>query len=239
MPNSVAVRMIRSTISPRLAINRECGKQQPQLWQRDWGTTINQEDLLGTLLVFWFVVGEPMCRLSVEVSARDQDAYLHLWNVIGHQLGVCHDLLVFDVGEANALVDLIRGRQFKASPEGQDMTRALLVLLDQLTPFHRFDDTIPPLIRHLIGDKTADLLLVPRSDLGGEVRRIARISNWFYVHVFGRPDKGDSARYEFVLDIARPFGRNLLRGMFELERGGERAPFALPDRLARSWELSA
>ncbi|WP_139830271.1 oxygenase MpaB family protein [Mycobacterium triplex] len=229
------IRLMHAAV--RLLI-KERGKQQPKLWHRDWGTPINQEDLLATLLVFWFVVGEPMRRLGVEVPCEDQDAYLHLWNVIGHQLGVCDELLVFDVAQANALVDLIRSRHFKASPEGHDMTRALLVLLDQLTPFHRFDDTIPPLIRHLIGDKTADLLLVPRSDLGGEVRRIERISNWFYVHVFGRPDKGDSARYEFVLDVVRPFGRDLLRGMFELERGGERAPFALPDRLARNWELS-
>jgi hypothetical protein len=229
------VRLMHAAV--RLLI-KERGKQQPNLWHRDLGTPINQEDLAGTLLVFWYVVGEPMHRLGVQVSAEDKDAYLHLWNVIGHQLGVCDELLVFDVTRANALVDLIRSRQFKASPEGQDMTRALLVLLDQLTPFHRFDETIPPLIRHLIGDKTADLLLVPQSDRGGDVRRLARITNWFYVRVFGHPGKRDSKRYEFVSDIVRPFGRDLLRGMFELERGGERAPFALPDHLARSWELS-
>ncbi|MBV8787679.1 MAG: DUF2236 domain-containing protein [Mycobacterium sp.] len=229
------IRLMHAAV--RLLIE-ERRKQQPHMWHRDWGTPINQEDLAATLLVFWFVVGEPMEHLGVSVPAADKDAYLHLWNVIGHQLGVCDELLVFDVSEANALIDLIRRRQFKASPEGQHMTRALLVLLDQLTPLRQFDETIPPLIRHLIGDNTADLLLVPQSDLGGEVRRVQRITNWVYVRVFGRPGRQDSGRYEVVSGIARPFTRELLRGMFDLERGGTRASFALPTHLARKWELT-
>jgi hypothetical protein len=216
---------------------KERRKQHPSMWHHDWGTPINQEDLAATLLVFWYVVGEPMSRLGVQVPDVDKDAYLHLWNVIGHQLGVCDELLMPDVTKANALVDLIRRRQFKASPEGQHMTRALLVLLDQLTPAHRFDDTIPPLIRHLIGDNTADLVLVPRSDRVGDIKRLERVTNWFYVRVFG-PGEGDSGRYKFVSAIVRPFGRELLQEMFKLERGGERASFALPDHLATSWELS-
>jgi hypothetical protein len=39
--------------------------------------------------------------------------------------------------------------------------------------------------------------------------------------------------------MAHSFGRHLVRGLFELERGGERAPFNIPDHLARGWELSA
>ncbi|MGB8387041.1 oxygenase MpaB family protein [Mycobacterium sp.] len=229
------IRLMHAAV--RLLI-RERHKQQPNLWHHDWGTPINQEDLAATMLVFWYVVGEPMDRLGVPVPAEDKDAYLHLWNVIGHQLGVCDELLVSDVAKANALIDLIRRRQFKASPEGQDMTRALLVLLDQLTPTHEFDETIPPLIRHLIGDETADLLLVPQSNRGGLIRRLEEITNCFYVHIFGRGGKRDSERYKFVSAIVRPFARDLLRGMFDLERGGERAPFALPDHLVRSWELS-
>ena len=118
------------------------------------------------------------------------------------------------------------------------MTRALLLLLDQLTPLQEFDETIPPLIRHLIGDKTADLLLVPQSDLGGEVKRLQRITNWVYVRVFGRPGKRDSGRYDFVSGLVRPFMGELLRGIYKLERGGARAPFELPEHLARSWELT-
>ena len=130
----------------------------PGMWHPDWGTPINQEDLAGTLLSFSYVVADPLRRLGVRVGAKDVDAYLHLWNVIGHLLGVRDELLVSDVADAAALVDSIERRQFKASPEGQELTGALVNLLDELTPLHRFDETIPPLIRHLIGEETADLL---------------------------------------------------------------------------------
>jgi hypothetical protein len=41
---------------------------------------------------------------------------------------------------------------------------------------HRFDDTIPPLVRHLIGEQTADLLAVPKSNLSDDLSRLARIA---------------------------------------------------------------
>jgi hypothetical protein len=116
------------------------------------------------------------------------------------------------------------------------MTAALLILLDQMTPLQRFDDTIPPLVRHLIGDKTADMLNVPKSRLGGDIGRLTRVTSWLFVHAFGRTN-GDSARYELVSELARPFGHELMDGLFKLERGGARAPFDIPDHLARSWDL--
>ena len=210
----------------------------PGMWHPDWGTPINQEDLAGTLLSFSYVVADPLRRLGVRVGAKDVDAYLHLWNVIGHLLGVRDELLVSDVADAAALVDTIRRRQFKASPEGQELTGALVNLLDELTPIHRLDETIPPLIRHLIGEETADLLRVPKSDLADDLGRLARIANWFYVHVLGRVER-DLPRYQLMSRIARPFGHDLLDALFKLERGGERPPFDIPDHLARDWDLLA
>jgi hypothetical protein len=230
------VRLMHAAVRHLIKARNE---QKPGLWHPDWGTPINQEDLAGTLLSFsYVVVVDAMRRLGAHIPVEDVDAYLHLWNVIGHLLGVRDELMVRDITDATALVDAIRRRQFKASPEGQDMTDALLRLLDELTPLHRFDDIIPPLIRHLIGDETADLLDVPHSNLGDEITRFDRVAKRFYVDAFGHGDR-DSARYEMLSRLARPFGRELLRALFTLERGGDRAPFAIPDHLARSWELSA
>jgi hypothetical protein len=189
-------------------------------------------------LAFSYVVVDPMRRLGAHIPAQDADAYVHLWNVIGHLLGVRDELLVHDITDATALVNAIRRRQFMASPEGQDMTDALLQLLNELTPVHRFDDIIPPLIRHLIGDETADLLHVPQSDLADEIARFDRVAKRLYVDLFGQSER-DSVRYQMVSRLARPFGRDLLRALFMMERGGDRAAFAIPDHLARRWELSA
>jgi hypothetical protein len=179
-----------------------------------------------------------MRRLGVRVPAEDVEACLHLWNVIGHLLGLRDELLVRDIDDATALVDTIRRRQFEASPEGQELTRALLDLMDELTPVHRFDDAIPPLIRHLIGDETADLLLVPKSDRTDDLGPLARIAKWFFVHVLGHLER-DLPRYQLASRMAAPFGRDLLDAGFKLERGGERAPFDIPDRLARNWDMVA
>jgi ER-bound oxygenase mpaB/B'/Rubber oxygenase, catalytic domain len=210
----------------------------PGMWHPDWGTPINQEDLAGTLLSFSYVVADPLRRLGVRVGAKDVDAYLHLWNVIGHLLGVRDELLVRDVADATALVNSIERRQFKASPEGQELTVALINLLDELTPLHRLDETIPPLIRHLIGEETADLLRVPKSDLADDLGRFSHLAHRFYVHVLGRVER-DLPRFQLVARMARPFGHDLLVALFKLERGGERPPFDIPDHLARDWDLLA
>jgi hypothetical protein len=210
----------------------------PGMWHPDWGTPINQEDLAGTRMSFSYVFCEPMRRLGVRVPAEDVEAYLHLWNVIGHLLGVRDELLVHDIADATALVDAIRRRQFEASPQGQELTRALLELMDELTPVHRLDGTIPPLIRHLIGDETADLLLIPKSDLADHLGPLARIANWFFVHVLGQIER-DLPRYQLASRMAAPFGRDLLDTGLKLERGGDRAPFDIPDHLARTWDILA
>ncbi|HWS94706.1 MAG TPA: hypothetical protein VN306_20115, partial [Mycobacterium sp.] len=98
--------------------------------------------------------------------------------------------------------------------------------------------TIPPLIRHLIGEETADLLDIPKSDLADDLGGLARFANWFYVHVLGRIER-DLPRYQLMSSMARPFGRELVRGIFAVERGGERVPFDIPDHLAREWDLLA
>ena len=210
----------------------------PGMWHPDWGTPINQEDLAGTRMSFSYVFSDPMRRLGVRVPAEDVEAYLHLWNVIGHLLGVRDELLVHDIADATALVDAIRRRQFEASPQGQELTRALLELMDELTPVHRLDGTIPPLIRHLIGDETADLLLIPKSDLADHLGPLARLAKWFFVHVLGQIER-DLPRYQLASRMAAPFGRDLLDTGLKLERGGDRAPFDMPDHLARNWDLLA
>ena len=84
------VRLMHAAVRHLIKARNE---QQPGLWDPDWGTPINQEDLAGTLLSFSYVVAGPLRRLGVRVSTEDAEAYLHLWNVIGHLLGVRDELL--------------------------------------------------------------------------------------------------------------------------------------------------
>ena len=101
------VRLMHAAVRHLVAARNE---QQPGLWDPDWGLPINQEDLAGTLIAFSGVVVDQLVRLGVQLSDADIDAYLHVWNVIGHLLGVRDELLVHDVGDAVALFDAIRRR---------------------------------------------------------------------------------------------------------------------------------
>jgi hypothetical protein len=210
----------------------------PGLWNADWDEPINQEDLVGTMLAFSTIAIDPLRRLGVRLSDKDIDAYLHLWNVIGHLLGVHDELLVRDADDATALAGAIERRQFKPSSAGQELTSALLELLDQLTPGRTFDDVSPALIRHLIGEQIADMLLVPPSDLVDDLGWFARTTQWLFVHVVGRPER-NAPRYHIMSRLAPRLGRNLVATSLTLERGGERAPFDIPDHLALCWGLPA
>lgn len=211
--------------------------KQPGFWDPDWGIPINQEDLAGTMLSFSYVPIEPLRRLSIPVSDEDAEAYLHLWNVIAHLLGLDDDLRVRGIDDATDLVETIRRRQFVASPEGREMTVALMALLDKLTPGRDFDKTIPPLIRHLITDKYADMLDVPRSKYTKDIGLLTQLVNWLFVLFFGKSFR-NSPRLQLVSVLARPFGRELMQALFHYQRGGVRAAFDIPDHLASKWGLS-
>ena len=70
------------------------------------------------MLSFSYVPVEPLRRLGVPVSDEDAEAYLHLWNVIAHLLGLDDDLRVGGIDDATDLVETIRRRQFGRRPKG-------------------------------------------------------------------------------------------------------------------------
>lgn len=209
---------------------------QPGVWNPDWDEPINQEDLAGTMLAFSGVVMDPLRRLGIRLSGKDIDAYVHLWDVIGHLMGIREELRVRDAQDATALTDAIERRQFKASKAGRELTTALLALLDEMTPGRAFDDVNPAMIRHLIGERVADMLGVPPSDLVDELGWFARANRWFLVHVLGQTER-NSPRYRLMSRLSSGFGRDLVATSLTVQCGGDRAPFDIPDHLALSWGI--
>jgi hypothetical protein len=229
------VRLMHAAVRHLIKARNE---REPGLWNPAWDQPLNQEDLAGTLLAFSAVVLDPLRRLGVRLPAEDIDAYLHLWNVIGHLLGLRDELLVRDADDASALIGTIQRRQFAPSAAGRELTSALLELLDQMTPGRRLDDVNPALIRHLIGDEIADMLLVPPSQVADDRGWFARSVDGFFVHVLGRAERS-CPLYRLMSRLAPPLGRDLVATSLTLQRGGDRAQFAIPDHLAVSWGLPA
>ena len=208
-----------------------------------WGLPINQEDLAGTLLSFSYVPIEPRARLGIAVSRSEQEDYLYTWSVIGEMLGVRTHVRPTTVEDATALVTAIRRRQYDSSPEGIAMTDALVTTMEQMTPHlgsrpgrpahvRGLGRLVPVMIRHLIGDDVANMVAVPPGRPG-----------WFRLlePLLGllRLVESDIEHDAHVKRMIEPFARAVLLGMFDHERGGTRPPFAIPDELARTWELSS
>jgi hypothetical protein len=199
-------------------------------WSPDWGLPINQEDLAGTLTTFSWSVITGLRSLGVPIRADEADAYLHVWNVVGAMLGVREGLLVRDAYDAEALTRRIRERQWGPSPEGVEMTRALVEMLDESRPARIIPGFSGTMIRRFVGDELADHLEVPRPIRGRSFLRKASLA------VIAAGFAQQHSRV--VREMAGPVSRALLRSYTTFDRGGVRPSFAIPTRLEATWNVA-
>jgi hypothetical protein len=137
------------------------------LFARGWdlprhGLPCNQEELAYTLLTFGYVFLRSMRRLGIGLPPRDEEAYLHAWNVVGHILGIERELMVETMDQGKELMARMqaRGRAEPVSPDPRPgLGRALMATMEKSIPW----DIVKPfpqlMTRFLCGRATA-------SDLG-------------------------------------------------------------------------
>ncbi|MGR9045165.1 MAG: oxygenase MpaB family protein [Gammaproteobacteria bacterium] len=99
-----------------------------------FGVPVNQEDLAYTLLTFGLVIPEALSKWGLPVAREQKEAFLHLWRLVGHIMGVRPELLTDDWDEAKALFLMIQQRQAGASDEGAVLTEALMGFLGDYLP---------------------------------------------------------------------------------------------------------
>jgi len=197
-------------------------------WNTAWGLPINQVQLAGTLLSFSCLVVDGLRRLGFEVSDEEADAWVHMWNVVGHVLGIREDLLPRGMTDGEALFDLLR-RHWGASPEGEELTRATLDLMRELLPSTPIDGIPAALVRHLAGDHCADLLGVPRADwtalLIDAATQLTRILDF-------------AERTGDVTGLARLASFEMMKTLHGFSREGKPVTFRIPDALIRKWDTA-
>jgi ER-bound oxygenase mpaB/B'/Rubber oxygenase, catalytic domain len=140
------------------------------LLARDWhlgeeGLPCNQEELAYTLLTFGYVFLRGMRQLGLALPPSDEAAYLHLWNVVGHILGIRDELLPHSMDDAAALFDHIqyRAARDKVGLPGQPDPRpalgaALIHSMQAAMPLRLFQSVPVLLTRYLCGSSTAALI---------------------------------------------------------------------------------
>jgi uncharacterized membrane protein len=130
-----------------------------QGWRRaDGGLPCSQFELAYTLLTFGYVFLRGLRTMGLPWPKEDEEAYLHLWNVVGHVLGVREDLMAHSMPEAQALFAQMQAfaRTQLAEPDArpalgqalvQAMANAIRVPLLRALPV--------PMVRWLLGRQSA------------------------------------------------------------------------------------
>ncbi len=199
-------------------------------WNPDWGTPINQEDLLETLLTFTEIVFEVFDRTGIVYSEDDANAYLHTWSLIGHHLGIRADLLPLTRAQTSVLMPIVRRRQFGPSESGSALMAALLEQGTRLAP-PGLRGLPATTVRFYVGDATADLLNVPKADwtenLFGPLADLSRRVSLEELH------------RRLLQGLSEKIGFGMLSLAVRAERYGDRPPFEVPTSLAARWEIPA
>jgi hypothetical protein len=167
--NSVFIRIAKVRLL-HASIRVFCSKSPK--WQAVWGSPINQEDMAGTNLAFSYIIVKGLRKLGKSLNPIQLDSYLHLWNVIGHLLGIVPRLIPENLRQAFLLDQAIAKRQFKPSDAGQKLTKALTDTLDSLIDSPVLSQMPAALMRFLLEDKIADLLDLPALEFKKNLIRI-------------------------------------------------------------------
>jgi hypothetical protein len=196
-------------------------------WEPSFGTPINQMSLLATMFTFCVVGIESIETFGVRLTQREREAYVHVWNVIGHLMGIRDDVLPIDHATSVAVWRRIQEREYAHSEQGVELTQAALDVMQQLLPGRLFDGFPATGIRLLVGDSVADLLAVPPANWTRAFLVPTRMMNAF------------AARFNRDIRAGRHTSRLLGKFVFakflslEAPRQGYRTAFELDEALRR------
>jgi squalene cyclase len=198
-------------------------------WEDAWGVPINQQHLAGTLMTFSSVVVDGLRGMGIAVDDAEADAWLHLWKVVGALLGLRPELLPRDLADERALFAVLRDRSWGASPEGAELAQATVKLMQQLFGGEGRLARLPAaLVRHLAGDRCADLLGLPPEDRRESA--LADAVTWLDEAV------APAAHGDPFIVLAQKAAMVVMRALAAHARQGKQVSFRIPDTLIRRWD---
>jgi len=141
------------------------------------GKPINQEDLAFVLLTFGYLIPKGMDTWGRAVPREQKEAFLHLWRVVGHVMGIRDDLMTDNLDEAEALYQQILERNGGPSDPGRILTGAVMDFVRSYLPARLgFNQFVPAgLILDQLGPKWAPMIL-PEASYRDTRRPFARLS---------------------------------------------------------------
>lgn len=134
---------------------------QSNRWSMDWGMPVCQEDMVGTIGSFSYIVLRGLRKMGVSMTSQEEDDYLHHINVVGYLNGVAEELLPQNLREAYHLDKLISHRQFRPSEAGSGLTKALLDAIGKQAGSENARNLAAAQMRFFLGNDHANTLGIP------------------------------------------------------------------------------
>jgi len=201
-------------------------------WKDEFGLPVNQEDLAGTLMAFSWISLDGLRRIGIALTDAEWDAYLHCWQIVGHQLGVRDDMMPADYASAEALCSAIARRQFGACPEGKLMTSALIQSIRYQLPGNVFDDAPGLFIRYFLGDEHAGMIGVEKTPLEQSgLRNVVTLP----LQIGGAVLTDLIHDSPAMAELADTVGKVLINSIVLVQRDGNRPTFTIPQELRQRW----
>ncbi len=188
------------------------------------GLPINWEDQAFTLQSFGHVILQCLDRMGSPCSPDERAAWIHLWAVVGHVLGITDELIPKTPADAKNLYWAIRRDQQRPTPEGRELTKALGSFVAQKldSPFFgRHVTTV--LLRWLCDAETCAIVGV--SPLDRDETWGLDAARWLVRHLWRDPD-------DWLHEV---LGTYLVTHLTKLPRGWQRGLFAIPTELTTRW----
>ena len=193
---------------------------------------ISQFEMLGTLMTFSVVVTEGLRALGFTVTEEQADDWFYLWQNVGRLLGVAEPewLSLRTAADGADFFEHVR-EDWATSAEGTALQQIGLDLMKELLPAPELAGVGPTLVRHLAGDRCADLLGVEPSD-------------WTQVLVDPSPTLatiegrvlGKSFFDTPLTPLLQQAAFGTMQALARQQRDGKDAPFSIPPDFLNAWQ---
>jgi hypothetical protein len=228
LPPGRGLRTARKVRLMHAAIRKLVGDDQGRT--REGTIPISQFEMLGTLMTFAVVVTDGLRALGLPVTDDQADDWFYLWRQVGKALGVVEPvgLSLDSAADGADFFDHVR-EDWATSQQGSALARTGLDLMRELLPGPEFNGVGPTLVRHLAGERCADLLGVEPSDwtqiLIDPSPLLATIEGRVLGSLFETP----------LTPLLQQAAYGTMEALSQQQREGKNAQFSIPPDFLNAW----
>ena len=106
-------------------------------YEATYGVPVNQEDMLGTIMGFSYLVIEGLRQLEIGLSAAEEDDLYYLWSIFAHTMGIDPNAIPSTVEDARTFYAAYARRHYvdaADNPDGVRLAAADLSMLQHVMP---------------------------------------------------------------------------------------------------------